>query len=357
MKKINIYVNGSPIHSKVISYLIDNIAADESIVINNRGMRFHLKDRVTEFNCAEDEYLSDRKHINDFFNYIQSKYGHDIKINLFTPHTNYLLAKIHSHMRMGVYNYIEDGVGTYAAILDEITGSNYFASAMAVDVRGGAQTLNPLRITKGLLVSFFYDIGTELACQLWRFSRMLSIDLFALFIRTKENYFNFQAPLYGNFYLSKGNFPSLRSVFIPTNLEHPKNVLDYKYLVLIPPRALIGNDFFLKFANEISVFLKKNPTFIFDYKLHPINKNKEDLDVLIKNGAPEGDVIEVNSSNETAFWAYEAGYGGIICYDSSASLYASWFLSPFKFSCFDMCSNVTGRDAFSDQIVRAISTL
>lgn len=356
MKKINIYANGSPIQSKVVSYLIDNTAADEHIVINNRGMSFYSKCLITEFNCSEEEYLNGRKHIVDLLNYIQLNYGYDIQINLYLPHTNCLLAKIHSFLRMGTYNYIEDGIGTYAAILDEVTGSNYFASALAVDVRGSARTFNPLKILRSQFIRFFYGIGIELSRKLWRFSRVISINLFAVLIRSKDNYFNFHDSFYGNLYISIGNFPSLNSVLIPTNLAHPQNIVSNKYLVLIPPRALIGNDYFLKFAHEISDLVKKNPTFTLEYKAHPIDKNKEDYDILIGNGAPKGNVVVVESVNETAIWAYETGYAGIICFDSSASLYANLFLSPFKFSCFDMCKNITGRDAFSDQIVRAIST-
>lgn len=346
MRTINIYSNGSPIHSRTIEYLLGQSTADENIVINYRGMRMTTIRKVTGFYCKNEEYLNERSHVKSIFDYINTNNEGDVRINLYIAHSNYLICKVHSALRLGSYSYIEDGIGTYAALIDASKGTEYFASAMSTDVtRSIRKTLRELILSN--LPDFFRSWALIFAKRTWTSQRMLSMNLFAIALRKNDVFFDWIGAEYHNVYLAISKFPALKSFQVPLVISPPKIRADRRYLVLIPPQKIIGVKYFDRFVDALLGLRNTKIDFQLDYKSHPSDTEGIDYkSIIAKNRDLRGELLTFSSNNETAIVAYEMGYKGLICYDSSATLYAMSFLPPSEFECIDLCEVITGREPY-----------
>jgi hypothetical protein len=343
MKRINIYANGSPIHSRVIEFLLTRHQDEQNIVINYRGMRFHTDQPVGQFYCAAEELLNERDHVKQFVDSLGDL--SDARVHLFVAHSNYLLCKLHAARRMGPISYIEDGIGTYAALVDDALGTDFFDSAMSVDVT----RTRPKTWRESLLAGLPPGIGRlvlAVANCTWNRNRALAIDLFTIALRKHDVFFDFSSPAYRHIYLTIPKFPGRSCVPVPLTIATPIRTSSAKLLVLIPPKTIIGESCFAAFAEAMLRLAHARPSCRFDYKSHPSDTAHADYHLLMRHDALQGDMITVESNNETAIVAYELGYGGLVCFDSSATLYATAFLSERGFDCIDLCLEMTGREPY-----------
>jgi hypothetical protein len=353
MKTVHVYSNGSPIHSKVISHLLERSTADENVVINSRGMRFTAPRPVTEFSCPDEEYLLGRRWVGKVFDHIERAHGRDVVIHLFINHTSYLLPKIHHAMRMGPYSYIEDGTGTYATLIDARRGTRLFAAALAADV-SSPKDLRGLARFRARVAQPLRRLGRAMAIATFHRWRWLSVNLFALSVRQELNYFDFRDPAYAGIYLTTPTFPELKGIHVPLDVVPPARRRPDTFLVLLPPRKLVGDDHFFRFSAALRAMRARHPERIFAYKSHPSDVHDADWTTILADGAPAGEIVHVHSRGETALWAYEDGYAGIVCLDSSATFYARTFLPPSEFECLDLSQEVAGREGFAERVAREL---
>jgi hypothetical protein len=356
MRTINIYSNGSPIHSRVIEFLLERSTADENVVINFRGMRMVAEKPVTQFHCDNEEYLNERAYVKHVFDFLNLDIAGGDRVNLYVSHSNYLLCKIHFALGLGSYSYIEDGIGTYSALIDDAKGTGYFAAAIGTDVSRSAKR-SLIGCVSSLLPGFIRGFSLALAKRTWNIARTLSINLFTLALRNNEVFFDFSHQAYCNIYLTISKFPHVKSVAVPLLVSPAAVNADALFLVLIPPPKIIGMEFFSRFVTELTNLKRKVPARVFEYKSHPSDTENVGYHNIIDNDELSGKLITVNANNETAVVAYELGYKGLICFDSSATMYAMSFLPKDEFECIDLCKEMTGREGFAVRIANELATL
>lgn len=350
---INIFANGSPLHASVINSALKSVEG-RKIIINFRGMKTAFVEADELFTCEGEEFLNGLGGVHEIVKRIYKTHGFSKSYKLHISHSEYLLARYHIAVG-GEVVYIDDGNGTYAAILDRLDGSRLFAETVLQDKLFKTPWLDK-NLQHAITASFISQIFTYGSRVSNIFSPYFALVILAISRRLIRTYFEIDEKKKFNFLLLIDAFPDVpycKSIDIIGRLQ--KNRISSKILIMLPPIKITGEELFKRFCESIIICPEFTVSEKIDIKCHPADDVKCVFKKFCEFTNLEACVVDNTTKLETAYWALEEGYKRVFCFNTSSTIYgASVFGEGASGKWIDMYKLVTGNDSLSDKVLSKI---
>ena len=362
MKKVNLLVNSSPItniiikkivaENKLENLIIVSIRCDKGVLNINNDLEFYSKDTDLVSGCSE---------ISTIFHGIFEKFGKNIELEAYIGHGGWLLSELLYFLPfVNKINYIEEGLGTYIGVLDFLNKnkaiSDYFRKTTYSKCEKKSCKTKII-----IAVSQFIPLFSGMSKFLWKFGFLdTSILLFKIHrISIASSFFGeIDNRKTGVFYTTTQLSNLKRNCLVQLNIVHPI-VKEKKILILLPPPAHINLKGCKKFFEKIEYIIALLKDVSFYYKSHPGDTEKKLSQSLNKYFG--GKICQIDDKfvdNETAVWAHEMGYTGLICYQSAAFFYAIQIgRVNDQFLSLDLSQEVSNIESPSLFIAKKLSTI
>ena len=347
-------MSGSPVHAYVISRLLGEREI-RSIIIQFRGMSSVFPGEHETYSCPDESLLSARIQVLRMVERFRAIEPDPRNWAIFTSHGDSLLARIVCAAG-GRIHYVDDGLGTYASLIDRPHDGTLFQKLLLMDLTFKKPLLDrnlrylsrrPLteRVLNSL-IGFFVGVSPRVAVFIGAVSR-----------RLYKQYFRFDESSDWTVELICDVFKRDRNVrHCPVTVSPPVANGGRKALVLLPPfeqTDATSYDRFMRAAAQICDEKRYDAVRI---KPHPCDAARELQTDAFDALAATIDVVDFSLPMETSVWAYGEGFAEVICFNTSSTFYHSMLFSASDVVWTDLFEAITGERSASDVVSSALQS-
>lgn len=348
--RLHIYINSSPVQACIIHDLLKtNLEA--RVLIQCRGMTTKFSEVDKEYSCHDESMINSRKIVFDLITNLKAVQSNIKYWTIYASHGDSLLARIVCAAGGRIY-YIDDGLGTYAALADYLNNGKSFKKLLLHDKQFkiplldiNLNYLGKRHWIEGLFRCLIFIIKINLPASI----------LFAAFSRNLyKQYFRFEPKLKWQMKLLYNPFLRLKNI---ENTEVPLASITSKRdraLVLLPPYLQTEPTHFLSFLEAASkICATKNYKYVY-IKIHPAD-TKTVFSMDFNDFFPDRLVrASINTPTEVSIWAYNHNFRQVIVFNTSSTFYARKIIKSDYFTWTDLYQTITGTKSATDIVYEAL---
>ena len=348
---LSIYINNSPVQAFIINDIIKN-NSKFNIIINSRGMETKFPNSDKEFRCKDESLINSRYIVKNLIIDLKNINKNFRDWTLYSSHGDSLLARIICAAG-GKIHYIDDGLGTYAALADFVNKRKIFKKFLLEDKQFERpmldRHLNYLHISHAIekLINKILKIAVKFNLGVALFGAAVSKRLY-------KQYFRFDSEYKWKMNLLYKPFPFLENIEITNISLNEQSSVMSRVLILLPPYLQTDPkhfEFFLQAASRICrnrkykyIYVKKHPA---DSFLNFPTKIQNYFSKKIKQ-------IDIKNPVELSIWAYNNKFQEVVVFNTSSTFFAKKLINSEFFIWTDLYESVTGEMSHPDIVCEAL---
>lgn len=350
--RLHIYINSSPVQASIIHELLTT-DLQTTVLIQCRGMTTQFSGIDREYICHDESLINSRKIVYSIVSELLAYQNNMEYWTIYASHGDSLLARI-VFAAGGIIHYVDDGLGTYAALADFFNDGDAFKTLLLQDNRFTKPLLDR---RLNYLVKPHWIEG--LIYTYLRLSLQISLPLTIIFAAISRNlfkqYFRFDSDSHWRMKLLHNPFILMNNIE-KTNISLVSRTIERdRVLILLPPYFQtdpVHFTDFLKAASQICRLKKYKYIYI---KLHPADSRTDFPMDISKFFQKKITQIDINSPTDISIWAYNHNFQQVIVFNTSSTFYAKKLIKSDYFIWTDLYEAVTGTKSATDIVYKALA--